>query len=154
MMRDFRMRDYGKVWILSTILMAGSGIATAQNAKPDPCEKATSQADMNDCYGREYQKDDARLNRVYHKAMDFLQKDLAQATDQDLKKWAQTAIDDLKAAELAWIKYRDLQCEAAGQQYEGGSIRPMIHSMCLSMTTEHRIDELKQAYENDNRKLE
>jgi uncharacterized protein YecT (DUF1311 family) len=86
--------------------------------------------------------------------MEYLQEDLAHATDQDLKKSAQTAIDDLKAAELAWVKYRDLQCEATGQQYEGGSIRPTIYSSCISMLTEHRIEEIKAAYENGERKLE
>ena len=64
------------------------------------------------------------------------------------------AIDELKAAETAWIKYRDLQCEAAGQQYEGGTIRLSVENMCMSMTTEHRIQEIKQAYEDGERKLE
>jgi len=149
------MRDRKRILALLLFLGAGPALATAQSAKPDPCEKATNQAEMNDCYGREYQKDDARLNRVYHKAMDYLQHDLAQAaTDQALKQSAQTAVEDLKAAELAWIKYRDLQCEAAGHQYEGGTMQSMIHSICMSMVTEHRIDEIKQAYENGDRKLE
>lgn len=147
----------GHRWIraLFLLLFAGSVMAIAQNAKPDPCEKASTQAEMNDCYGAEYQKEDARLNRVYRKVMEYLQRDLAQAgSDQGLKQSAQTAIDDLKAAELAWIKYRDLQCEAAGQQYEGGTMRPMIHSVCMAMVTEHRVQEIKQAYENPDRKLE
>ena len=147
------MRDCRWIWLLLLLLLAGPCIAGAQAAKADPCEKLTSQADMNDCYGKEYQKDDARLNRVYRKAMDYLQHDLA-GSDQALKQSSQTAIDDLKAAELAWIKYRDLQCDAAGQQYEGGTMRSMIHSICMSMATEHRIDEIKQAYENGERKLE
>ena len=149
------MRDHKRICLLLLLLFAGPGVAVAENAKPYPCEKAVNQADMNECYGKEYQKDDARLNRVYRKAMDYLQHDLALAgSDQAQKQSAQTAIDDLKAAEVAWIKYRDPQCEAAGHQYEGGTMQSMIHSICLAMTTEHRIDELKQAYENGDRKLE
>jgi len=149
------MRDYRWIWLLSMLFIACSGAAAAQNAKADPCEKATSQADMNECYGQEYQKADAHLNRVYRKAMDYLQHDLAQAgSDQSLKQLAQASIDDLKAAEVAWIKYRDLQCEAARQQYQGGTMSSMIHSICMEMATEHRIDEIKQAYENGERKLE
>jgi uncharacterized protein YecT (DUF1311 family) len=149
------MRKCKTVWVLLVILLAASAGARAQNAKADPCEKLNSQAELNDCYGKAYQKDDARLNRIYHKAMESLQHDLAQAgSDQAQKQSAQAAIDDLKAAELAWIKYRDLQCEAASQQYQGGTMASMIHSICMSMATEHRIDEIKQAYENDNRKLE
>lgn len=143
------------VGVILVILMAVSGTAKAQTAKADPCEKATSQADMNDCYGKEYQKDDARLNRVYHKAMEYLQHDFAQAgSDQAQKQSSQSAIEDLKAVELASIKYRDLQCEAASQQDQGGTMASMIHSICLSMAPEHRIDEMKQAYENGERKLE
>ena len=156
------MRKCKTAWVIVVILLAASGGVRAQTAKADPCEKLNSQADLlnsqaelNDSYGKEYQKDDARLNRVYHKAMESLQHDLAQAgSDQAQKQSAQTAIDDLKAAELAWIKCRDLQCEAASQQYQGGIMASMIHSMCMSMATEHRIDEIRQAYENDDRKLE
>ena len=149
------MCGHKRIWVLFTLLMALPGLAIAQNAKPDPCAKAPNQADMNECYGKEYQKDDAHLNRVYRKAMDYLQHDLAQAgSDQAMKQSAQTAIDNLKSAEFAWIKYRDLQCEAAGHQYEGGTMQSMIHSICMSMATEHRIDEIKQAYENGDRKLE
>ena len=149
------MRTCKTAWVLLAVVLAASAGAKAQSTKTDPCEKAASQADMNECYGKEYQKDDARLNRVYHKAMENLQHDLAQAgSDQAQKQSAQTAIDDLKGAELAWIKYRDLQCEAASQQYQGGTMASMIHSICMSMATEHRIDEIKQAYENGDRKLE
>jgi len=149
------MRTCKTVLVLLVVMLAGSGGAKAQTAKADPCEKAISQADMNECYGKEYQKDDARLNRVYHKAMESLQHDLVQAgSDQAQKQSAQTAVEDLKAAELAWIKYRDLQCEAASQQYQGGTMASMIHSMCMSMATEHRIDEIKQAHENGDGKLE
>ena len=156
-MRDYRMPDYGKLWILPILLIAGSGIATAQSLKrPDPCENATSQVDMNDCYGKQYQKVDAHLNRVYRNALGYLQHDLDNAGKGDpaQEKYLRAAVEDLKAAEVAWIKYRDLHCEAASQQYQGGTMLSMIHSLCMSLVTEHRIDEIKQAHENDNRKLE
>lgn len=40
----------------------------------------------------------------------------------------QKAVDGLKQAEHDWIAYRDAQCKAAGHQYEGGSMPPMIYS--------------------------
>lgn len=149
------MHDRKQTWMIFLLLIALPGVAAAQNAKADSCANAANQAEMNECSGRQYQQDDAHLNRVYRKAMEYLQHDLAQAgSDQPLKQSAQKAIDDLKAAETAWIKYRDLHCQAAGQQYEGGTIRPSIENMCMSMATEHRIQEIKQAYENGDRKLE
>ena len=30
----------------------------------------------------------------------------------------------------------------------------IIHSLCMSLVTEHRISKFKQAHQNDNRKLE
>ncbi len=140
---------------LLLLLNAGSGMVSAQTQKPDPCAKDMTQMEMNICSGDEAEKADKRLNLVYRKAMEYLQQDLAQAgTDQSQKKWVQQSIDDLKAAEIAWIKYRDLQCEAAAQRYEGGSIRPLIKNNCMSMATEHRVEEIKAAYENGDRKLE
>jgi uncharacterized protein YecT (DUF1311 family) len=155
------MRNHRKIWLLFILLVAfpyaaKAQKATAQVTKPDPCEKATSQADMNDCYGNAYQKVDARLNHVYRNALSALQHDLENAGkgDPEQEKYLRTAVEDLKAAEVAWIKYRDLHCEAASQQYAGGTVLSMMHSICLSTVTEHRIDEIKQAYENNDRKLE
>jgi len=150
------MRNHKTIWTLFLLLATASCGARAQVLKaPDPCDKATSQADMNDCYGKQYLAIDARLNRIYHSAMGYLQHDLdAGKSDAAQEKYLRAAVEDLKAAEVAWIKYRNLHCEAASQQYEGGTMASMIHSMCLSMTTEHRIAEIKQAYENGDRKLE
>jgi uncharacterized protein YecT (DUF1311 family) len=131
-------------FLLSLLLLAPLLPATAhaQNtSSADPCAKAVSQVDMNACYNGEYKKADARLNSIYRKALASLQS-------------SKTALVDLKAAEFAWIKYRDAHCQAAGKQYEGGSIRPMIESQCMQLVTQHRIEEIKQAYENGDIKLE
>ena len=77
-----------------------------------------------------------------------------QQGDQRQLEYEKTAIESLKQAERAWLSYRDLQCRAAGQQYEGGSMRSMIQSQCLTTLTEHRIADLKSIYEDGDRKLE
>ncbi|MGZ4789534.1 MAG: lysozyme inhibitor LprI family protein, partial [Terriglobales bacterium] len=113
--------------------------------------------ELDQCAGQQYRKADARLNAIYHKALDLLHADLAEAQnkkDADQIKYVQQAIDKLKAAERAWIQYRDLHCEAARHQFEGGSMSPMIWGFCMAKTTLHRIDELKSAYEDGDRKLE
>jgi uncharacterized protein YecT (DUF1311 family) len=69
-------------------------------------------------------------------------------------KGDQKAISTLKQVERAWISYRDLQCKAAVQDYEGGSIESAIKLDCLTTLTEHRIAEMKSIYENDGRKLD
>jgi uncharacterized protein YecT (DUF1311 family) len=129
-----------------------------QRAAPAPCdEKPPSQRQMNDCAAFQYGQADAQLNKVYSKAMEYLANDQDRAEkqgDQRQLEYEKTAIESLKQAERAWLSYRDLQCRAAGQQYEGGSMRPMIQSQCLTTLTEHRIADLKSIYEDGDRKLE
>ncbi|HEY8670017.1 MAG TPA: lysozyme inhibitor LprI family protein [Terriglobales bacterium] len=127
------------------------------SAAKDPCDNAMSQMEMNQCSGEQYRKADARLSVVYHKALTFLAADVDEArhrNDNDETKHGATSIQKLKAAERAWIQYRDLHCDAAGHEYEGGSMRPMMWANCMKLATEHRVANLKEAYEDGDRKLE
>ena len=112
---------------------------------------------MDDCAAFEYKQSDAHLNKVYGKAMQYMADDLTRAQKQGHQnqiKYEQTAIASLKEADRGWLSYRDIQCKAAGQQYEGGSMAPMIYSQCLTTLTDHRTAELKSIYEDGDRKLE
>jgi uncharacterized protein YecT (DUF1311 family) len=112
---------------------------------------------MDDCAGFQYRQADARLNKVYRKAMQYMKDDQTRAetkSDQRQVEYEKTAIASLKQSERARLAYRDLQCKAAGQQYEGGSMGPMIESQCLTTLTKHRIADLKSVYEDGDRKLE
>lgn len=135
-------------------------VVFAQQAAPaqNPCEeKPISQRQMDDCAAFEYKQADAHLNKVYRKAVQYMIDDQARAQkqgDQKQTKQEETAIASLKEAERTWISYRDIQCKAAAQQYEGGSMAPMIYSQCLTALTEHRTADLKSIYEDGDRKLD
>ena len=101
----------------------------------DPCAQADSQYGMNQCSAKRYHKADARLNSLYAAIRGDLQ------NEQD-----KTALTKLTATERAWIQYRDLHCDAAKHQFEGGSIAPMIWAECMEIVTGHRLEELKFAY--------
>ncbi len=124
-----------KTSVLIIPLLALTLLGFAQNTKDrakgtlqkDPCGAGASQSDSNQCAGDEFQKADARLNRIY----------------ANLLKQMQGPV---------WIQYRDLHCEAARYEYEGGSMSPMVFAQCMATTTGHRIEELKAAY--DERQLE
>lgn len=124
----------------------------------NPCgEKPISQPQMDDCAAFEYKQADAHLNKVYRKAMQYMTNDLAQAqkeADQKHIKYEEAAIASLKEAERTWVSYRDIQCKTAAQQYEGGSMAPMIYSQCLTTVTEHCTADLKSIYEDGDRKLD
>ena len=101
---------------------------SAQKQKPNPCEDAQTQADMNNCWGNEYKKADVQLNKTYQ--------ELTAMLDEEDKS-------ELKTAEAAWIKYRDSHCQFVSDQYRGGSIRPMIEAICLADVTNNRTTELR-----------
>jgi uncharacterized protein YecT (DUF1311 family) len=140
----------------ASALPANRPVPPARN-QDGPCDKAVSQMALNQCSGEQYRKSDARLNAVYAKALTVMGYDLDDARAHNNKQketYERTAINKLKAAEKVWIQYRDLHCDAASQQYAGGSMRSMVESDCLKRTTDHRIEDIKQAYEDGDRKLE
>ena len=83
---------------------------------------------MTQCAGNDYKAADAVLNQVYQKLVAML----------DDEEKAQ-----LKDAQTAWLKYRDLNCEFVGNQYKGGTMQPMIQAMCLTDVTKTRTSELR-----------
>ncbi len=137
-----------------------SHLAAGQQASPtqDPCEgKPISQRQLEDCAASLYKEADVHLNKVYRKLVQYMTDDLTRAQkrgDQKEIEFEETAIASLREAERAWISYRDIQCKAAAQQYEGGTAAPMIYSQCLTTLTEHRIADLKSIYEEGDRKLD
>jgi uncharacterized protein YecT (DUF1311 family) len=136
---------FGSFW-LTTVAGLLFTIVWAQKTTPDktlaleedPCSTLQSQQQINMCSGKQYQNADARLNLLYLEI------------EKDLKRDpGKIALDKLKAAERAWLRYRDLHCDAAKHQFEGGSMSPMMWNDCMRMVTEHRIQELKDAYPVD-----
>lgn len=116
------------VFSVLALLLINSGSAAGQKPKPKPCEDAMTQTDMNICWGNEYKKADAALNKTYQ--------ELAAMLDAEEKA-------QLKTAEAAWLKYRDTNCDFVADQYKGGTIRPMIAAICLADVTNNRTTELK-----------
>lgn len=105
------------------------GAASGQRKKTsDPCANPVTQFEMNQCAGKAYRAADASMNQVYRKLVSML----------DEEEQAQ-----LKEAQLAWLKYRDMNCEFVADQYKGGSIRPLIQASCLKDLTKNRTTQLK-----------
>jgi len=110
------------------LLIFGVTIFSQNQKEKDPCADAQSQAEMNMCWGKEYKAADAQLNKTYQEFM----------TKLDESEKAQ-----LRNAQLAWLKYRDTNCEFVADQYKGGTMRPMIAAICLAEVTNARVNELK-----------
>jgi len=104
-------------------------------SQQDPCANAQTTVEMRDCAGKEYQKADAALNKTYRELMAKL--------DDDGQKAA------LKAAQQAWIKYRDTNCEFESYQNKGGTIYPVVYTGCLTSMTSARTKELREAIKDN-----
>ena len=118
------------------LLIVGEHTFGQGTKKSDLCANAQSQAQMNDCAGKEYKAADAALNQVYRQLVAML--------DDEEKS-------QLKEAQTAWLKYRDLNCDFVADQYKGGTIRPMIHGLCLADVTKNRTNELRNQIKDRNR---
>jgi uncharacterized protein YecT (DUF1311 family) len=124
---------------------------------PDPCELNAMKVDFDSCYAEQLRMTDQDLSRLYRAALLAFEQDIADAhkrSDASQVSYDATALANLKATQTEWTKYRDLQCAAAGQQFQGGSIQPIVINKCMIFVTRHRIDEIRAAYEIGGRKLD
>ena len=97
---------------------------------------AQTQTELNIQAAKDAQAADKQLNVVYQRLM---------------KKLDAPARKKLVAAELAWIKFRDLQCEVEGDWYRGGSLASMTYGQCKTRLTRERIKDLELALEVHDR---
>ncbi|MFP5076905.1 lysozyme inhibitor LprI family protein [Rhizobium sp. YIM 134829] len=117
--------------------------AGAQDAPAVACSEAVTQADMTICARQDYGEADQALNTAYRNAMTraiAMDKDLA-----DLGEGMTGAAEALRAAQRAWIPYRDGQCALVGFSARGGSMEPMLVAQCLADLSRARTKELDAA---------
>ena len=110
-----RKQGWARLVLASLVLSAGG--ATAQ-----------TQLEMNDAANNDCQKADKALNADYNR----LSRSLSPKGRQALQK-----------AERSWLQYRNDECRFETMSNEGGSVLPMIYSMCLTGQTERRTAELQ-----------
>ena len=111
------------------LLIVVNGFTFGQKRKKiDLCPNAETQFEMNQCAARDYRAADAVLNRTYQRLVAML-------NDEEKSQ--------LKTAQTAWLKYRDSNCEFVGDEFKGGSMRPLIYASCLADMTRKRTVEIK-----------
>lgn len=110
--------------LLATFVYLFSSAAFAQ----DDEEPVQTQAEMNAEAAAEFKKADAALNAAYKKVM----------AGQDADGAAK-----LKAAQKAWLVFRDAQAAFEAASSEGGTIHPMEIAYTKARLTETRTEELE-----------
>jgi uncharacterized protein YecT (DUF1311 family) len=83
---------------------------------------------MQTCANRRYEAADAELNRVYKRLVPQLP---AQRREQ------------LKAAQHAWIGFRDKNAAFVASAAAGGTLYPILEVSEMAAMTEHRTEQLK-----------
>ena len=61
-----------------------------------------------------------------------------------MKNAGSTEQAKLRAAQLAWLKFRDAHCDYESIGDKGGSIYPMVVSFCLAEITTGRVKQLQK----------
>lgn len=97
------------------------------------CGDAETQDVMNACFAIEFQNADREMSSAYNTA---------------LKRLSQEDRERVRAAQRAWLHYRELHCKAVGSlQAGGGSLEPTEIFSCKADLTRARIKEIRNGYE-------
>ena len=116
-----------------SLILAGLLFAAQE---PD-CSDPQTQAAMNECAARDAKEADAELNFIYPKV-------LAHYQQMDRDSESTEGAKRLRAAQRAWIAFRDAECAVAGYEALGGSMESMLVSGCIAELTKKRAAELRQ----------
>ncbi|MCC5614203.1 lysozyme inhibitor LprI family protein [Nostoc sp. CHAB 5836] len=98
------------------------------------CNNPQTQPAINECTKLSAQNADKKLNQVYQQLQSTLERSRKQK---------------LIAAQLAWIKFRDTNCEFERSRYEGGTIASSIYFSCLANITKLRTQQLQEYLKPD-----
>lgn len=120
--------------IVSILFVLSFAVAPAAAGEPDYSPEYSQCMDdsggvtagMIDCIGQELERQDARLNKVYNEFMATLS---AERKEQ------------LRAAQRAWLKFRDENCKFYYDP-DGGSLARVAANVCVLSATAARADEL------------
>lgn len=121
------------ILLAASLALAASAALAAHVTDPsafpnlDCKSQDLNQAELDQCAGRDFDAADDRLNALYKRLIAGYDADNAAK---------------LKTAEKAWIAYRDAECDYETNGTTGGTINPMVFTMCRTAKTNARIKDL------------
>lgn len=129
----------------SVLLLLFAGGASAEDQFD--CANPITQVEMSSCAGLDYEQADSDLNALWPKVVAAAKANDEYIGDMARDRGVPTTFEALRAAQRAWIKFRDAQCEYEAYEVFGGTAQPMVGSLCLAQLTRERIDVLSRALE-------
>ena len=115
--------------ILMPLVLLLPSTLHAQHSGTMPCDSAKTTLDMRRCASQ---------------ALEEGKRDLDKYLKEARRVASKSAL--LDSAQAAWERYRDIACRAAGSEYEGGTIKPVVVLNCLLDLTRKRVHELYDDY--------
>lgn len=124
-----------------TITLVVTVLVLPSQSEKDPfaninCKATSTQLEMNHCANLSFKAADQELNQIYQQLRNTFKQ-----TKQNTQE------PQLIDAQLAWIKYRDLDCKFSADRFKGGSIAPLMYSSCQETLTKQRTTLLKSYLE-------
>ena len=126
-------------------MIAAMALIAAQDAGDQPnCEDPQYQAEMNLCALRDFEAQDAELNRVWGEVI-AAAREADRGIDREYDN-RPTEEEMLRRAQRAWIAFRDAHCTVEGyREARGGSMETMVYEGCRAALTRERIQQLVSA---------
>lgn len=109
------------------------------------------QSGLTVCAGEDFDKTDAELNALWPKLVAEAKRRDADMADFFRDRNVPTNEKALRAAQRAWIEFRDRQCELESYEALGGSMQPMLGAACKADMTQKRIAELSTLFDESGR---
>ena len=109
----------------------------AQSALAIDCDKAVNTLETNECASQEQKRFEIKLNQVYQGVLKELeQPDTESENYSDMKR-------TLLAAQRAWVKFRQADCDSIYSRNASGTIRNVMYISCMQKHAEERIKQLE-----------
>lgn len=111
----------------------------ASQAAPD-CGDLPTQREMNACAAKQFSDADAELNERWKDALAYMR--AIDRSPGNPPAAGPSNGDTLLAAQRAWLAYRDAHCLTTAHYARGGSMEPMVISLCKAGLTRERTAQL------------
>jgi uncharacterized protein YecT (DUF1311 family) len=126
-----RLRPMALVFVTLLITIGGFAQETSPTAPTgNNCTDAVTTSAMRVCEKARYDAAQRELNAAYQTLLQHL--------DSEQKQ-------KLRAAQRAWIRFRDTNAEFESSLAQGGTLAPLIRIGSLTEMTRNRVSELKKA---------
>jgi len=105
---------------------------SAENPCSDWMRKKLSQTEMNICSAKDAEAERARLERLLQELRNNFK------AGKDERQWKR-----LEGNQKDWEQWVRNDCQWESDFFEGGSIQPMVSSLCIANAAANRIDRLR-----------